>query len=308
MAIPELTHQQVRAYLQARPDFFTDPETHELLSGLRIEHKTAGSISLLEYQISLYRKSNRKLVEQLEHLMAVHESNERTRTGFIAVLNALQAAPDLTSLLASLPQWWIQAFDNIEEVKLVFAASPVTKLLAQLSENVVLYSPRRPPKEIENAARSQQHEFGNELSVQLADMFNKIEAASFLLLGDSKKERGAVLLGSTSAARFAQQLSADFALSVARASINRLWDMYAIENVVRTPSVVKSAAKKTHTKTAPMRAVLPPPVPDSTRKKNQPATKANTSTKSAAGEDKPAMVDKSSKGKPQHNKTRPTEP
>jgi len=237
--------QQVREYLRNNPEFLTRPDTFELLAELRIPHKTAGSISLLEYQIKKYRETNAMLVEQLEHLVMVHEANERTRIGFIAVLNALHATTGLDELMANLAEWWTNAFDNIDEAKLVFAANEHTRRLARMNDSVALYSDKRPPREIVNAARSQQHEFGKEISEQLAGMFSRIQPASFLLLGDTKKGRGAVLLGSTSAKRFSKHVNADFALSIARASINRIWDLYIAEGRGGgMPAVTSRAAPK----------------------------------------------------------------
>ena len=221
---------QVCQYLEANPEFFTRQDAQQVLERIRIPHKMAGSISLLEYQIKKMRSSNARLVDQLGYLIMVHEENERICTAFLQILHALYSVASLRQLLKGMPRWWANAFDNIGEVRLLLPYGKNARAMEALESSIVLYPATNPPREIENAYRSKQHEYGCDMSAELRGLFATITPGSFLLLGATNKSRGGLLLGSENPERFSQHLNADFALAVARACIARVWDLFAVEH------------------------------------------------------------------------------
>ncbi len=65
---------QVAAYLQAQPDFFVRHAW--LLEDLKIPHDCAPAVSLIEYQVSLLRQTNRTLCDQIDTLVRIARTND----------------------------------------------------------------------------------------------------------------------------------------------------------------------------------------------------------------------------------------
>ncbi|MGI9290435.1 MAG: DUF484 family protein [Gammaproteobacteria bacterium] len=71
----DMDEDQVADYLQSHPDFF---ERHQnLLTTIRIPHRTGGAVSLVERQVSSLRKKNLQLERKLRDLLEVAESNDQ---------------------------------------------------------------------------------------------------------------------------------------------------------------------------------------------------------------------------------------
>ena len=82
-----LTDEQVRAYLEAHPDFF---EQHaDFLADIRLSHTHRGSISLVDRQLDKLRAQNQQLREEITELMAIAKHNETIYRSFCSLFLAL---------------------------------------------------------------------------------------------------------------------------------------------------------------------------------------------------------------------------
>jgi uncharacterized protein YigA (DUF484 family) len=69
-----LSEDEVAHYLEAHPDFF---ERHEVLLGdLKLPHRKAGAVSLVERQVSTLRQKNMQLEGKLRELVHVARGND----------------------------------------------------------------------------------------------------------------------------------------------------------------------------------------------------------------------------------------
>lgn len=70
----DMDEDQVAEYLQAHPDFF---ERHQnLLTTIRVPHRTGGAVSLVERQVTGLRQKNLQLERKLRDLVEVAQSND----------------------------------------------------------------------------------------------------------------------------------------------------------------------------------------------------------------------------------------
>ncbi|MEC9375205.1 MAG: DUF484 family protein [Pseudomonadota bacterium] len=87
-----LNEEEVTKYLQEHLDFF---ERHEdLLTDLRLPHRKAGSVSLVERQISKLRQKNTELETKLRDLVSVARGNDELSTKIHAFAMELLSAQD----------------------------------------------------------------------------------------------------------------------------------------------------------------------------------------------------------------------
>lgn len=70
-----LNAEYVAQYLRRHPDFFDDQE--DLLAELRLPHGPAGTVSLVERQMSLLRARNGEMRQRLTQMMDVARDNDR---------------------------------------------------------------------------------------------------------------------------------------------------------------------------------------------------------------------------------------
>ncbi len=89
----KLSESDVAKYLAANPDFFA--ERDDLLLKLKVPHRTKGSVSLLERQITLLRERNRKtrlqmaeFVDSAERNIEIFEKSKKLILNLIAARNA----------------------------------------------------------------------------------------------------------------------------------------------------------------------------------------------------------------------------
>ncbi|MCG6969733.1 MAG: DUF484 family protein [Gammaproteobacteria bacterium] len=85
-----VSDKDVEKFLQQHPDFF---EKHtQLLTDLKVPHVTGGAVSLVERQVDVLRKQNRKLQKQLDDLVQIARDNERlNRQVYKLTLNLMEA-------------------------------------------------------------------------------------------------------------------------------------------------------------------------------------------------------------------------
>jgi uncharacterized protein YigA (DUF484 family) len=70
-----VSDKEVEKFLKQHPDFF---ERHtQLLTELKVPHVTGGAVSLVERQVDVLRKQNRKLQKQLDDLVQIARDNEK---------------------------------------------------------------------------------------------------------------------------------------------------------------------------------------------------------------------------------------
>jgi uncharacterized protein YigA (DUF484 family) len=97
---PSTEELLVRDYLSQNPDFFQ--QNPDIFEAINISHDSGKAISLVERQVSLFRKKNKELSTQIEHILSTANDNatllEKTQR---LVLNLLKAN-DLNSLIRAL--------------------------------------------------------------------------------------------------------------------------------------------------------------------------------------------------------------
>lgn len=97
---PELTNEQVAAFLRNNDDFFS--QRTDLLELLRLPDPKGNAVSLLERQAQVLRERNNKLRQRLDELLSVANENDllfgKTRRLVLELLDA----PSLTALLNAL--------------------------------------------------------------------------------------------------------------------------------------------------------------------------------------------------------------
>ncbi len=93
---------QVRAYLEAHPEFFE----HEagFLAELRLHHHQRGSVSLVDRQLDKLREQNQQLREEITELMAIAKQNETIYRSFCALYLALLSCQSINEVQHKLQQ------------------------------------------------------------------------------------------------------------------------------------------------------------------------------------------------------------
>lgn len=78
---------QVRAYLEAHPEFFE--QQAEFLAEVKLVHPQRGSISLVDRQLDKLREQNQQLREEITELMGIAKHNETIYRSFCSLYLAL---------------------------------------------------------------------------------------------------------------------------------------------------------------------------------------------------------------------------
>jgi uncharacterized protein len=95
-----VSEEQVRAYLAGHPDFFAAHE--ELLEILSVPHPSGSAVSLIEKQLAIFRKNNKKLQQQLDNLVQIARENEQLFQKMHNLTLTLMDAGDLEGAIAGL--------------------------------------------------------------------------------------------------------------------------------------------------------------------------------------------------------------
>jgi len=95
-----VTADQVRRFLEAKPDFFA--QYPELLEALEIPHESGAASSLLLHQVQHLRGKCHDLEQRMEHMLSVARENECLLKQVQQLIVRLMDAPDLASLLGQL--------------------------------------------------------------------------------------------------------------------------------------------------------------------------------------------------------------
>jgi len=116
-----INDKDVEQYLRQHPDFFENNSA--LLADLSIPHLTGAAVSLVERQVQVLRKQNKKLVQQLEELIKIARENDKLGKQVFRLTLALMSAKDLGRLFALLRESLRRDF-NVDVMVLRLMASP----------------------------------------------------------------------------------------------------------------------------------------------------------------------------------------
>jgi uncharacterized protein YigA (DUF484 family) len=123
-----VSDKEVEKFLKQHPEFF---EKHtQLLTELKVPHITGGAVSLVERQVDVLRKQNRKLQKQLDDLVQIARDNERLNRQVYKLTLSLMEADSVSEVVDLL----------VKSLKSDFAADAValrivtsTKVVAALN-------------------------------------------------------------------------------------------------------------------------------------------------------------------------------
>lgn len=118
----QISDLDVANYLADHPEFFSDRD--ELLFKMRIPHRTKGSISLLERQISLLRERQGKSRQQLEGLIDSADRNIELFKKSKRLILDLIAAANADELFAALEKSFRREFTCKAYSLVIFSDSP----------------------------------------------------------------------------------------------------------------------------------------------------------------------------------------
>lgn len=116
MSKPELTAEEVAAYLENEPGFFAGRES--LLASMRLPHPSGQAVSLLEKQNDILRKEVNGLRERLHHLIATARDNDHLFMRLRALVLDLLDADSWPGVLAALELGLTTQFD-VDQVKVL---------------------------------------------------------------------------------------------------------------------------------------------------------------------------------------------
>lgn len=121
----------VDEYLRRHPDFLED--NPDLLACLNISHDTGNAVSLVERQVKVLRKQNKKLNRQFEELVAVARDNDKLGKQVFQFTLALMHAGDAAQIFAQVQESLRRDF-LADAVALRLLATPKQSELAGRSE------------------------------------------------------------------------------------------------------------------------------------------------------------------------------
>lgn len=123
-----VSDKDVEKFLKQHPDFF---EKHtQLLSDIKVPHITGGAVSLVERQVDVLRKQNRKLQKQLDDLVQIARDNEKLNRQVYKLTLSLMEADSVSEVVDLLVQSLKTDF-AADAVALRIVASP--KVVAALN-------------------------------------------------------------------------------------------------------------------------------------------------------------------------------
>lgn len=99
-AAPEPAEDEIRAYLEAHPDFLR--RHPDLLETLEVPHDSGGAVSLIERQVETLRRGNQQAHARLEELIATARDNEWRVQHLNGLARLLISADSVAALVAGL--------------------------------------------------------------------------------------------------------------------------------------------------------------------------------------------------------------
>lgn len=116
-----VSDKDVEKFLKQHPDFF---EKHtQILTELQVPHITGGAVSLVERQVDVLRKQNRKLQKQLDDLVQIARDNERLNRQVYKLTLSLMEADSISEVMDLLYKSLKTDF-AADDVSLRIVASP----------------------------------------------------------------------------------------------------------------------------------------------------------------------------------------
>ncbi len=123
-----VSDKDVEKFLKQHPEFF---EKHtQLLTELSVPHVTGGAVSLVERQVDVLRKQNRKLQKQLDDLVQIARDNEKLNRQVYKLTLSLMEADSVSEVVDLLVRSLSTDF-AADAVALRIVASP--KVVAALN-------------------------------------------------------------------------------------------------------------------------------------------------------------------------------
>jgi uncharacterized protein YigA (DUF484 family) len=206
-----ISAENVQAYLQENPDFF---ERHgELLSGLRLPHKTGDAVSLVERQVSVLRQKDLKLERQLKELLQVARANDQLGNKIHKLSTGLLGAQDLADTLKICEKALRVDFDANQSILVLFREPALFghitvgrffRPVLRKNESVQAFDTflkRNKPRCGQVRDTQRDFLFGRET--------DEIGSCALIPLG-AKSELGFLAIGSVDADRFHPGMSTDF--------------------------------------------------------------------------------------------------
>jgi len=206
-----ISAENVQAYLQENPDFF---ERHgELLSGLRLPHKTGDAVSLVERQVSVLRQKDLKLERQLKELLHVARANDQLGDKIHKLSTRLLGAQDLADTLKICEKALRVDFDANQSILVLFREP-------ELFGNITIGRFFRPVlrknesvQAFDTFLKRNKPRCGQVRDTQRDFLFGRetdeIGSCALIPLG-AKSELGFLAIGSVDADRFHPGMSTDF--------------------------------------------------------------------------------------------------
>jgi len=135
-----ISDKDVAQYLRQHRDFF---ESHPaLLAELSVPHQSGPAVSLVERQVQVLRKQNRKVSQQLEELVKIARENDKLGKQVFHLTLALMSARDLGRLFALLRESLRRDF-NVDFMVMRLMARPVQRGYEDRNEFVAAGELRR---------------------------------------------------------------------------------------------------------------------------------------------------------------------
>jgi uncharacterized protein YigA (DUF484 family) len=114
----DIDDESVAEYLQAHPDFF---ERHQnLLTSLRLPHRSGAAVSLVERQVSTLRQKNVQLERKLRDLVSVARANDELAEKVHALATRLLAAGDRAHVVKVAEELLRSSFNADQAVLVLF--------------------------------------------------------------------------------------------------------------------------------------------------------------------------------------------
>jgi len=129
----KITDKDVASYLREHPDFFES--NTPLLRDINIPHLSGAAVSLVERQVGVLRKDNKKLIKKLEELVKNARVNEKLAKQVFYLTLALMSAKDLAQVFTLLQESLRRDF-NVDATALKLIITPKEEKFAERGEFV----------------------------------------------------------------------------------------------------------------------------------------------------------------------------